>query len=366
MRRSSLRLFGCTVLLAVFVAALSAATGPQAPSKLKADTLLEAYAAGDDGIVARTVTTADRFESLRGDLLMGAVNRWSKTPRPIHYVFMIDVAMAGLDVQAEYWLDVLVEARKFIMRRPDPPGLNPSEDAFEIAWHKTAVALLCSQRRPDFVEKHGVAPLRKRMAAAPPGDGGPVLVDPWIELVRGFAQEGFSLLTPPALRDIGPVGHEALIKRGPAALDYYSAAMEYPSTRAEAAARKAWLLVRLDRASDALATLDMFDDRWTTDPVVRYWIRLFRGRALDKLGRPDEAIHAYEEALAIVPGAQSPRVAILGLELARDRRDAAYALAAAIRTSPEAYEDPWWLYGFGERRFLIERLAALRAEAHRR
>jgi tetratricopeptide (TPR) repeat protein len=356
---------GCAALLAVLATMGSAAHDPQAPLTLKADALLAAYEAGDDGIVTRSVTTLDRFQSLRGDLLMGAVNRWSKAPRRVHYVFMIEVAMAGLAVQDEYWLDVVAEATKFITRRPDPPGQNPSEDVFEIAWHKTAVALLCSQRRPDFVEKHGVAPLRKRMVAQRPASGESVLVDPWIELARGFAEEGFSLLRPPAQREIGTVGHEALIQRGPAALEHYGAAMAYPSTRGEAAARKAWVLLRLDRASDALATLNTFDDQWTADQVVRYWIRLFRGAALDKLGRPEEAIHAYEEALSIAPGAQSPRVAIMGLELARDRRDAAYALATAVRTAPEAYTDPWWLYGFGERRFLVERLAALRADARR-
>ena len=355
---------GAALLAAVCVAVPSAAPEPQLP--LKVDPLLQLYEAGDYEAVARSLNTVERFESLRADLLMGAVNRWTSAPRRIHYAFMLDVAKAGLDVQATYWLDVVREARKFITNRPVPPGANPSDDAFEIAWHKTAVAMLCSQRRPDFVEEYGVAPLIKRMAAAPPEGGGAVLIDPWIELARGFTEEGFSLLTPPALREIGPVGREALLARGPAALDHYTAALSYPSTRPEAAARKAWLLVRLGRANEAIATLETFDDRWTDDPVIRYWVRLFRGAALEKAGRQEEAIRAYQDALTIVPGAQSPRVAIMGLELARDQRDAAYALATAVRTSPEVYNDPWWLYGFGERRFLLERLAALRTEARRR
>jgi len=358
------RWFGVTLLAAICVATPSAGPDQQAP--LKVDPLLASYEAGDYEVVARTLTTVERFESLRADLLMGAVNRWASAPRRIHYVFMLDVAKAGLDVQGKYWLDVVQEARKFIMRRPVPPGANPSDDAFEIAWHKTAVAMLCSQRRPDYVEAYGVAPLRTRMAATPPEAGGPVLSDPWIELARGFTEEGFSLLTPPALREIGPVGREALLARGPVALEHYTAAMAYPSTRPEAAARKAWLLVRLDRASEAIATLETFDDRWTDDPVIRYWVRLFRGAALEKAGRHEDAIRAYQDALTIVPGAQSPRIAIMGLELQREQRDAAYALATAVRTSPEVYNDPWWLYVFGERRFLLERLAALRTEARRR
>ena len=358
------RWFIVALLAVVCVAMPSAAPDQQAP--VKVDPLFERYEAGDYEVVARTLNSVERFESLRADLLMGAVNRWKSAPRRMHYAFMLDVAKAGLDVEARYWLDVVQEARKFIMLRPVPPGANPADDAFEIAWHKTAVAMLCSQRRPDYVEAYGVAPLSKRMAAAAPEAGGPVLVDPWIEFARGFAEEGFSLLTPPALREIGPVGGEALVTRGPAALDHYTAALAYPSTRPEAAARRAWLLVRLGRANEAIATLEPFDDRWTGDPVIRYWVRLFRGAALQKAGRHEEAIRAYQDALTIVPGAQSPRVAIMGLELAREQRDAAYALATAVRTSPEVYTDPWWLYGFGERRFLLERLAALRSEARRR
>jgi hypothetical protein len=339
---------------------------PHAPVKVTADALLAAYEAGDDEVVGRTITTVAQFEALRAELLMPVVYRWERAPRRIHYAFLLEVAKAGLDAQAEYWLDVLQEGRKFIMRRPAPPGSNSADDAFEIAWHKTAVALLCSQRRPDYVEKHGVAPLRTRMAATSSDTGGPLLIDPWIELARGFSEEGFSLLTPPARLEIGTVGPKALIARSPAALEHYSAAMAYPSTRAEAAARKAWLLVRLNRAPEALTTLDLVEDGWTADPVIRYWIRLFRGAALEKLNRPEEAIRSYHDALAIVPSAQSPRVAIMGLELASERRDEAYALATAVRTAPEAYTDPWWLYGFGDRRFLLERLAALRAEARKR
>ena len=315
----------------------------------------------------------EKFESLRKEInrvTAGSKNtargEWKRSPRRIHYVFLLDVAKVGLDIQADNWLDVLVWGRQFVFERPERPGQNPSDDAFEILWHKTAVALLCAPRRPDYVRASGVGPLIGRMAAVPskPGDP-PVLVDPWIEFAQGFAAEGFSLVPLPARPEIRPVGRQALLALGPDALGHYSAALAFPSTRAEAAARKAWLLVRLDRPAEAIATLDTFDDRWTDDPVIRYWVRLFRGAALEKLGRQEEAIRGYHDALTIVPGAQSPRVALMGLELAREQRDAAYALATAVRTSPEVYNDPWWLYPFGDRRFLQERLAALRAEARR-
>jgi hypothetical protein len=349
------------MIVAIGVSAASA----RPDQRLRAESLFQIYQAGDYDVLARTVTTAEKFDLLRADLIV-ATKAWKRLPRRIHYAFMLDLVKVGLDIQAVHWLHEFQGARGFIMNRPDRPGQNPSEDAFEILWHKTAFALLCAPRRPDFVWSN-VAVLSARMASTPSNPGArPVLVDPWIELAQGFAEEGFSLVPLPARPEIkGPVGREALVARGPAALDHYSAALAFPSTRAEAAARKAWLLVRLNRPGEAIATLDVFDDRWTDDPVIRYWVRLFRGAALDKLGRLEEAIRAYHDALTVVPGAQSPRVALMGLELARDQRDAAYALATAVRTAPEVYNDPWWLYPYGERRFLNERLAALRAEARR-
>ena len=93
---------GAALLAALCVAMPSAAPDQQEP--VKVDPLFKLYEAGDYDVVARTLTTVERFESLRADLLNGAtsaVRRWERAPRRIHYVFMLDVAKAGLDVQAK-------------------------------------------------------------------------------------------------------------------------------------------------------------------------------------------------------------------------------------------------------------------------
>src|SRR5437016_5738214 len=83
-------------------------------------------------------------------------------------------------------------------RARNPPSLDalfaayrakPDEDAFEIAWHKTSIALLEGLRRPDSLEEYGIRPLTNRMAAAPTSH--PMLIDPWIEIARGVSEEQF-------------------------------------------------------------------------------------------------------------------------------------------------------------------------------
>ena len=120
------------------------------------------------------------------------------------------------------------------------------------------------------------------------------------------------------------------------------------------------MLLRLARANEALARLETFEDKWTTDAVLRYWRWLVRGKALEALGRADEARAAYGEALALVPTAQSPRVALMAMDLTHGNREAADRLAAEIRTAPDPVSDPWWSYPHGDLRFLTSRLAALR------
>ncbi len=103
------------------------------------------------------------------------------------------------------------------------------------------------------------------------------------------------------------------------------------------------MLVRLGRPADALELLAKLGDR-IEDPVIRYWGRLFHGRAFEALGRRDEAVRAYEDALTQVPGAQAPAVALSALELGRNRLEQAYRWAAAVRTAPVEMADPWWKY----------------------
>jgi len=255
--------------------------------------------------------------------------------------------------RGDFWLDVVEDARKFAVSRHDPPGKNLQDDAFELLWHKTMFALLAGARRPDLVLKNGAIPLRIRIRAVPAPDGTPCLIDPWIELAGGFADEQWSLTTP-----------STLASRAPAALKHYDEATKYESTRAEALVRKAWLLARLGRAAEALTTLDAVPSP-TPDPFVLYWSRLFRGRALEDAGRLDDAIQAYKNALDASPGAQSPAVAMAALELGRGRLDQATKWADEVRHSAEGANDPWWQYDTGDNRFLQDRLSRLRAMNHR-
>jgi hypothetical protein len=123
------------------------------------------------------------------------------------------------------------------------------------------------------------------------------------------------------------------------------------------------VLIRLGRFSEARSALERAGDP-SEDPYVRYWARLFRGAAADGLGDPSAAARAYTAALDLVPGAQSPAVALMALTFTHDEPDAAVLHAIHIRRGADVV-DPWWEYGYGDRRFLETRLARLREMARR-
>ncbi len=224
-------------------------------------------------------------------------------------------------------------------------------DAFELQWNKTMIAFVEGRRQPELVEEL-VRRLPRRIAAVAPADGTPVLVDPWIELTRGFVEEGY------VIADITRVE-----TRGAAAVERYREASKHDATRAEATVRLAWVLLESKRPADALATLDTFDERWTTEGVVVYWARLIRGKVLDAIGRPDDAVVAYRTALAVAPSAQSPRIGMMMVEARRNRGDEADQLAQTVRLAPDPVADPWWIYAHGDLRFYAQRLKALREMA---
>ena len=137
--------------------------------------------------------------------------------------------------------------------------------------------------------------------------------------------------------------------------------MKSPDTAAEARMRAAWFLCRIGRLDEALALADV-DPPGGTEPYVRYLTALVRAQILRARGRAEDAATAYRDALAIWPGAQSARVALMTLELSRgDRQQAAkLAEAAETETVPADRFDPWWTFWLGDYRLYPALVAKMR------
>jgi tetratricopeptide (TPR) repeat protein len=335
------------VALIVF-ALLASVTPAGSPAQDPIEHAFEAYAAGDHEAISRLISgTYFRRATVkeRRRALDGLLARWDHERGPVRATFVLELAGHALpqDLSA---VDVLARGRDFIISRPDPPGKNAREDAFETMWHKAAVALLGRLRAPDVLERTALEPLEGRLAAAP-GRGAARLVDSWVALARAMLEEQRTIAEPSTLRH-----------RASSTLQLFDRAAAHAPNKPEATVRKAWLLVRLQRPAEAITAFDSLGA--IEDPWVLYWHRLFRGRALEELGRADDAATSYTEALTVFPGAQAAAAALTALEVRRGRFEPAFAWHVAGRTSGGDRVDPWLLYGAGDYRFFDQRLAWLR------
>ena len=127
----------------------------------------------------------------------------------------------------------------------------------------------------------------------------------------------------------------------------YEEAMKFPETEPEARVRAARFLLALGDVDRALEVITAAK-RAAEDREVRYLTNLVRGQVLRSAGRSDEAVAAFRSALVTWPGAQSARIALMTLLVARGERDEAAALAEAIQTASENEFDPWWTYWLGD------------------
>lgn len=144
-------------------------------------------------------------------------------------------------------------------------------------------------------------------------------------------------------------------------LELYASAERYDETRQESLVRAGFFLHRLGRHAEALAKLEQAGDAGD-DVQVRYWRWLFLGQVLDALGRGPEAAQAFRSAMALAPGAQSSRIALMTSLARQGRIDEARLLAEAVQISG-AVNDPWLDYWSGEARHLpaiLNRLKAFR------
>jgi hypothetical protein len=127
-----------------------------------------------------------------------------------------------------------------------------------------------------------------------------------------------------------------------------SEARAFKEVSAEALTRLALLAVRNGNPSEALPYLRDAEAAGP-DPFIGYLIQLFKGRALERLGRPADAIDAYRRAVAILP-AQTAQLALAAALARRGEHAAAVTQAEATTRSVAITVDPWLAYGRGDGR----------------
>lgn len=131
-----------------------------------------------------------------------------------------------------------------------------------------------------------------------------------------------------------------------------------PAVRQEAELRWGYLELRLGHLKSAMTHFEAAGT--PDDPVLRYWLHLFRGRLFEQLKRPSDAAAAYRQAFDEVPYAQTAALA-LGAALVADGRgtEAARLIDRMLSTRP-APSDPWTYYTFPDYRWFPGLVADLR------
>jgi tetratricopeptide (TPR) repeat protein len=176
--------------------------------------------------------------------------------------------------------------------------------------------------------------------------------EPRWALVRAISEE---LQTWPERRDDGTFSVAANLASRLTSRFREAAAQE--PTRQEAQLRWGYFELRRGRVDDALSHFELAG---TPDDVfLRYWLHLFKGRALEQKNRPADALAAYRLAFEDVPYAQSATVSLGAALVAEHRPSEAAALITRMLAMRPAPPDPWTLYTFPDLRFWPQLLAEL-------
>ena len=129
------------------------------------------------------------------------------------------------------------------------------------------------------------------------------------------------------------------------ARDLFKRAIDIDARHDEARLHYGRLLMLTGRAAAAIPELRraLPDAR---EPEQKYFGQLFLGAALEAANQPDAARSAYQQAAALFPQAQAPRLALSHLSASRgDRQGAAQAIEPLLSQPPrDEGDDPWWSY----------------------
>jgi tetratricopeptide (TPR) repeat protein len=261
--------------------------------------------------------------------------------------FTLELAQAHAEKESVSAGELVEWACRYV-RRHEPI------DEFDRRWQLAATALLEGGINPRALDAH-----LRHMAAQYPDE-------PRIALARALVAEQLTAPREVLARGRAPAapsGRSALPSLVPlheeAARRFQELAIAVPSLRAEANVRRARVYIWLDRHADALTALDGVEQQ-TSDQALIYLSRLFRGLALDGLGRTQDAQLAWVSALQVGPGAQSAMMSLATSMFKSGERNAADLMIAKMIEHSDPRADAWWSYWAGDYRFWYTLIQAVR------
>ena len=333
-------------LAALLTAAAFAGAG-QSPTVEQA---FARYRAGDRDVVAAldSITAADaalreldRFgpKYLSGDRATAEERRrWLMT-------FVLELAQAQSEKESVS-AGLLVEWACRHVRRHEPI------DEFDRRWQLAATALLAGAINPGALDAH-----LRHMAARHPGE-------PRLALARALVADQYTAPREVLARSRAAAAAASTQAALPslqeeAARRFQELALLDERLRAEANVRRARVYIALKRFDDAIVTLAPVESQ-TTDRTLIYLSRLFRGQALERLGRTEEAQREWVSALKIAPGAQSAMMSLATAMFRAGERTAADLVVSRMLETNDPRADPWWAYWAGDYRFWYQLVAEVR------
>ena len=307
---------------------LSIALAASARSSLQPEWIqswLGEYAAGRHADVAAKLRSVSDLKAFEADLDKTAA-KWlggtAGTPelrRRALAAFALESASAQLE-RGSAATKLLEWGCRQIRRHPKP-------DEFDCLWHLAAFALFAGAVDADGLEAHVV----HAQFQFPK--------EPWLAFERAVASE---LRTFPRVVAESRVPAATVTKSMEEAVKRYTEAANNEPTRAEAFLRRGRIELALGRADQALESLDRVSP--TDDRNVQYLGHLFRGQALERLKRTDDAKQAYEAALTLRPETQSASMALAAMLFRRGERDLADRQVQTFFDRQKRTDDPWWVY----------------------
>jgi len=211
----------------------------------------------------------------------------------------------------------------------------------ERTWHVAAIAALERFRGQPTLDSH-IEHAESRFPN-----------DPEWALARAVAQES---RTWPDRRDEAEYRPPSGLPASRTEARFKEAA-GFAATRQEAQLRWGYFELRRGRADEALTHFTQAGE--PGEVVLRYWLHLFKGRALERVGRLDDAIASYRLAFSEVPYAQSATTALAAALVANRQADEAAALTNRM-LSVQPPLDPWNFYTFPATRLWQTLMSQLR------